>query len=301
MLYLFLLILILLIILIFWKNLSIKEGIKDFTKDIANLGKQMKDIPKKAKAETEKVEKKATAGINKVKDATKLVEKKATAGINKVKNEAKAGIDKIKNKVKEVEKKTAGELKKAIDNVKKTIMKEVNKIKGTIMKEINKIKDIIKYIIQKIKNIGIAFKQLGPQLKKIMEDAIVKPFTELGKGLQKIFVQIGNIFIMMVDKIVSIPDCILYYFVDAMSGMFNGMYMMFPVWARNIIHKIYTFLMIDKFVTWFLYITGFTDANKKCTTFNVMPEYEKMKQDGKGISNAFKQGFGHFKPLTFKI
>jgi F0F1-type ATP synthase membrane subunit b/b' len=328
MIYLILIIVILLIILL-WVKTPIIEGakVKDFTKDIQNLTKDTKNIPKKAKQETDKAKKEATSGINKAKNEAKAglnkVKNEAKAGINKAKNEAKSGINKakneaksgfnklknettagfnkVKNEAKAAEKKAAGELKKAINEVKKEIMKEVDAIKNSIMKEIKKITDLINMIQQKIKNIINAFKNLGPQLKNIAVDAIVKPFTALGIGLQKIFVQVGNIFMMVIDKIVSIPGCVLYYIVDAFAGIFNGMYYLFPVSVRYVIHQIYIFFMFDKFGKWILYITGYTAGYIKCTSFNVMPAYEKMTKDGKQISNAFKNGFGHFKPLKFNI
>ena len=167
--------------------------------------------------------------------------KKSKTNVNVI--EGLAVIDDIKDAVKQVSKigDIAEKIPKEISSIKNEIEDSANVVKDSV----NKIDDKLEDFLDEVKKttVDIVTEKIASVLKQIgdiFQKGLINPIIVLFTGIGNIFVGIFGILREIGNKIVSLPGCILTYFV---TGIFDAIYSMYkyiiPQFIRNIISKIY--------------------------------------------------------------
>lgn len=159
--------------------------------------------------------------FKKIPDGFKKAQKEASKGFNKLGNTVKKETTGAFNKV-------GGEVKKAANEAKKAS----KKLEGMIKKEMNG-------IFKKLK------KEITGPFTKIQE--VFNRITCFFTGIGEVFIVIGNYFACGVEKIVSMPSCFLYYFLDIIYNIFIAL----PIWfftlifppLKQVVNMVYKFMM----------------------------------------------------------
>lgn len=199
--------------------------------------------------------------------------------------------NKVQSLAKEIEKKTVREINTISSKVKE-IPKEIDRKVQKLAKDLKR--EIEDFFTKKIKSI---FTQLGNVFKKGLIDPIFNVFIGIGSIFELIF----KILTTIIDKIVSLPNCILLYFFGSIEDVFNNVYnSLVPKSIKNILGKIYTYtikIFVDMFNNW----TGYGKKKKKCYDFNIKKEVSKMNSNFKKIDQSFKKDFGRLDFASIKI
>jgi len=185
------------------------------------------------------------------------------------------------------------------NGIKSQINNAIEQLKNTIgaqiMNAIKQIETTFNDLI--VKKFVSVFTQIGDILKK----GIIDPLMALFNGIGGIFIQIFNIIQLIGDKIISLPNCMPFYMVNGFfSFIIEMIKYIVPGFIFDFFNNIYqwTFGII---INWFLDFFGWTEANRKCNSFNVDDEVSQMDQNLKDISNTFISGFGNINFSTIKI
>lgn len=205
-------------------------------------------------------------------------------------------VDKVVNKIDNVVN-MAGEIPKKIENISSSLENKLkdgmnsakNEIEGKMVTQINNLGDEIKK--NTLDLITEKFTSIFKQLETIFDEGLIKPFASLFEGIGNIFLQIFNILKMIGNKIASLPSCSIVYgiktTIDIMYSIYAGI---MPSFLRSFFDTLYdyTFGILFSFIG---YITGYTDAVKRCYGFNVNDEIDKMNENAKEIQRAFVKGW----------
>jgi len=220
-------------------------------------------------------------------------------------------VDKVVNKIDSVVN-MAGEIPKKIDNISSSLENKLkdgmnsakNEIEGKMITQINQLgTQIERNMTSQINNLGNEIKKntldlitekftsIFKQLETVFDEGLIKPFASLFEGIGNIFIQIFNILKMIGNKIASLPSCSIVYgiktTIDIMYSIYAGI---MPSFLRSFFDTLYdyTFGIIFSFIG---YITGYSDAVKRCYGFNVNDEIDKMNENAKEIQRAFVKGW----------
>jgi predicted PurR-regulated permease PerM len=173
-------------------------------------------------------------------------------------------------------------------------IKEVSEIAKDAQKAAKRAEKGIKDIQNQIKDITRKIAKFGTTFISLITDAIVNPFLSLFAGLKTIFNQIFGIFIAIGDKIVSLPHCILFYITDSIfSTVTSVSNAILPRFITIFFGTIYSY-MFQPVIKWVLNLFDYYDANKKCYSFNVNSEVNKITNEFKKMGTSFENGFGKF-------
>jgi len=180
-----------------------------------------------------------------------------------------------------------------------SIGKQVGKIPQQIDKKMESLgkqieKNTVNFFQKKMKSI---FTQLGDIFKK----GLIDPIFSLIVGIGSIFIFIFEILKLIVDKIISLPNCILIYVFGSIGSFSNMIYKsIMPKFIKDIISKIYSYT-IKFIVDWIGDSTGYTNKSKKCYAFDVKGEISNMNDKFKKIDSNFKNNFGRLDFGSIKI
>lgn len=199
----------------------------------------------------------------------------------------------VKREFKSIERKTSGEIKKvtrAVDNGVKKIEKEGNKIINIIERKLKEFSRLIKEAVTK--KLRRFFESLGRELKR----AFVDPVDVLFAAIGTVFKLLGEIIKMIIDKIVSLPDCVPYYSMSAGKGMTKEF---LPKWLFSIImffHKMGMFIL--NLLKPLLKLIGIDidawqrEIDRKCYKFPVKGKTNKMESSMNKAGRNFIRKFG---------
>ena len=101
----------------------------------------------------------------------------------------------------------------------------------------------------------IFVEQIGGFFKKFIkaiEYGIVEPLEVFFVGLGQVFVGIFGILILIIEKIISIPGCIIFYVIDAMSNLFK---LLLPGWLYTLGKFMYNFLLYSNLCVMFILVS----------------------------------------------
>lgn len=199
-------------------------------------------------------------------------------------------IDNMFDDVKNITK-VIGEVPKQINNINDKLTQQVNNMGNQIVKQTEEMgkeiqENTINILINKLESIFI-------QIGDIFNNGIINPILELFNGIGNIFLQIFNILKEIVNKIVSLPNCIFTYAIKETLNTLNYLYnKILPKFLRDILSFIYkyTFRYIFNFIG---YISGYDDSVQKCYGFNVSSELDKINSSLNNIKSSFNNDFGH--------
>ena len=207
----------------------------------------------------------------------------------------------IKREVGSVSKQAGNEMKKitgAVDKGVKQVRDEGNKITNAIDTKLKNFVKMIKDIVDnKLKSF---FTKLGKELKR----AFVEPTGILFAAIGSVFKLLGEILQMIIDKIVSLPDCVPYYSMSAGKGMTKQF---LPDWLYNTImffHKLW--MGVLNLLKPVLKLIGIDvdawqrEVDRKCYKFNVKGKTKQMETKMKNAGKNFTKEFGRidFKRLV---
>jgi len=181
----------------------------------------------------------------------------------------------------------------------KDINNSVNKLPAQINNKMESLgkkieKNTIIVLQKKMKSI---FTQLG----EIFNKGLINPIFSLIIGIGSIFILIFEVLKIIVDKIVSLPNCIIIYIFGSIGSFINIIYKkIIPKFIRNIVSKIYSYT-IKFIIDWIGKTTGYVKKSEKCYAFNVKDQISNMNNNFKKIDSNFKNNFGRldFSSITF--
>lgn len=146
----------------------------------------------------------------------------------------------------------------------------LNEIDKTIMNSIAELTD----------NINFALSEIG-SLKDI--------FQKFGKSIADIFIAIFEIVLKILYFIGRLPECLMWYMIDAWENLMN---LMVPKWAKDVwnFFKTFIFIPILTVISWFLSLLGynFKINNSKCYSLNIKDEERKLERAFISIGNLFR-------------
>jgi len=253
---------------VYRKLFPVKEGIvgeiKKAIREIEGVGKKVAEIPSK---------------IEKVGKDIKNVGDKVGDGVKGVVDDTKEIGDQIER-----------EVNKAV----KKIEEEGQKVTNTIDKKfwwfLGEVEKVTKDIVNN-KILGF-FNELGKALEKAFADPIVVLFT----GIGKVFTLLGDIIMMIIQKILDLPDCVPWYGIDAGSSMSKKF---LPGWLRAIIQFwrdvfnwwLWLFTPLLKLVG--IDIDGWRkEIKRKCFDFGAKKKTDQMTRVMDKAGNKFINTFG---------
>ena len=250
--------------LIYLNKIKKREGItgkiNQAIRDIRDVGNKVKKIPK----DVENVGRKIEKIPRDVENEFKNIERKTTNEINKVTSAVDDGIKKIEE-----------EGKKIIDLIEDKCKEYVDIIKDAVTNKLTRF-----------------FESLGEELKRAFYDPVEVLFNAIGQ----VFILLGEIFQLIIDKIISLPDCVPYYSLSAGQGMTKGFLppwlyktIMFIhrmwLWFLNLIHPLLKMIGID--------IKAWQRAiDNKCYKFPVGGKLDRKEREMDEAGQNFLDNFG---------
>ena len=275
-------ILFLMIIFIVWivyqkinKPKQVKEG---FQNELNQTFGELRNVEN----EIGKISEKIQNVENDVKNVSDKVGKNVTKVVDDTKNVNKDIENKVNAAVKKIEEK-GNRITNLIDEKFMWFIKEVEKA----------VKDIVNNKILRF------FHGLARALERGLVDPVVVLFTSIGQ----VFVLLGDIIMMIINKIISLPDCVPHYGWGAgsqmaqqfMPGWLNSIVNFFTSlgqWIVNVFKPLLILIGID--------VDGWRKAIKeKCYDFPAKKKTEEMENLMKEAGNNFIKNFGRIQ-MRFK-
>ncbi len=265
-----------LMIYIHHKRNTVKEGIvNEINKalgEVRNVGSMLARIPGEIKSVTDQVSR---------------VPREVQKGVGKVVDDTRREVDKV-----------GGQVNKGVQKIENEGKRVTGKIQKDLDRFMDKVKRMVNNVVKK-KLLGF-FKNLATEL----DNAFGKPMATLFRGIGRVFELLGEIIKMIIDKIVSLPDCVPYYSMGAGKGMTKEF---LPRWIYNIItffHKACMF-WLNLFKPLLKLIGIDIDAwqdeiNRKCYKFNTKRKTDEMTRVMNKAGKSFTKNFGkiNFKRLV---
>tara|TARA_Y100000816_G_C26095784_1_gene579869 strand:+ start:960 stop:1898 length:939 start_codon:yes stop_codon:yes gene_type:complete len=271
---------------------EIKEG---FFKRAARA---VKKVAKRGLSESEKAAKRAAEEAEKAaKEAQRIAEAAAKLladNLNKIGDE----LEKLTSKTGDAFSKFS-KLEKKI----KKVEKETESIFDTISSIPQQVVDFCDYIF--VEKIGGIFTQIGGMLKWTLID----PLFTLILAFVGIVVGILNILLKIIEKIISIPGCSIYYLIDSFISLIK---LVLPGWLYGFVKTIfvisyYVFLypiifILDVIMKFFgskglFYLL----SSGNCFNFNVGKDVQHMINGFEKVGKVFSTQFGRFDLYPIKI
>jgi len=195
-----------------------------------------------------------------------------------------------------------GNITKLVTAPVNAIKKGFNVIKKGIMQAVNFLKEIPKHILAFFKRLAKFFKNLGIALYH----SIIKPIFDALASFGTIFVGLFQCLMVIIQKIIDIPKCIIVYAYYGSIGFYNTIgKKMIPGWLRFIIETSIYILKMTYTVFYYLVLyplmfinnilTG-EDGDKilksywegNCMTINFRKPLDTMKKGFYGLIPKFK-------------
>jgi hypothetical protein len=187
----------------------------------------------------------------------------------------------------------ADDIPKEINNIKNDVSNSVNKVEQVGNTITNEIDDKLTSFLTKVENLVIdKIKSFFTQFGNILNDGLVNPIIVLFEGIGYMFLSIFGILKEIVNKIISLPSCILIYMFGTIIDTLYAIYAYIcPNFIRKYINYIYN-IIIQTPIDFILKFTGFSSTINKCYSFNVNSEIDKMQNQFSKINTTFKNDFG---------
>lgn len=217
--------------------------------------------------------------------------------------EGLAVIDDIKDAFNEIGKikDFAEKIPKEVSSIKDEIVDSANVVKDSVNQIDNKLEDFLEKV--KKTTIDIVTDKIYSVLKQIgdvFNDGLINPIVVLFKGISNIFIGIFGILKQIVDKIISLPGCILPYMIFSISSTIQSVYSsIMPNVIKNAIYTVHTYTL--KYITdWFYEYLGI-DKYNSCYRFGVTDEINKIESNAKEIGDVFSKDFGRLDFTKIKV
>ena len=255
------------------------KSVNGFTNEIRRL----EDGVKKVSSKIDKTANSAGNVLKKVKNVPSMIKNQSTSIVNKSINSFSGQINKISDGVNKV----GNEVKNAADKAGGAI-KKVEEVPSMIEK-------MAKFIF--VEQIGGFFKKFI----KAIEYGIVEPLEVFFVGLGQVFVGIFGILILIIEKIISIPGCIIFYVIDAMSNLFK---LLLPGWLYTLgqfMYNLFYYIVIYPIMFMLdlvlVHIFGFkslftTFGSGNCFSFPASKHVNHIANTFKKIAQVFSKQFG---------
>ena len=180
-----------------------------------------------------------------------------------------------------------------------SVGQKIGKVGGKISREIDtKFAKFFKKIEKETKKLVIdKIAKFFVRLIKVLKEALVDPIIFLVETFGFMFLQIFKILKMIVDKIVSLPNCMPFYIISGTYYSVRAFFKKFiPGFIWNFFRDIFKF--IGKFTRpWINWLISYNWIKEKCYDFNVNSKIKKINRRFKEAGHKFKSGFGKFRSL----
>lgn len=217
--------------------------------------------------------------------------------------EGLAVIDDIKDAFNEIGKikDFAEKIPKQVSSIKDEIVDSANVVKDSVNKIDNKLEDFLEkvkkttidIVTDKIYNV---LKQIGDVFNK----GLINPIVVLFEGISNIFIGIFGILKEIVNKIISLPNCILPYMIFSISSTIQSIYSsIMPTVIKNAIYTVHKYTF--KYITDWLYDFLGIDKYNSCYRFGVTDEINRIESNAKEIGNVFSKDFGRLDFSKIKV
>jgi hypothetical protein len=272
-------------------NINDIGKIIDDVKEIGNVAKnvtgEIKGIGREITNGVSQIENTATSVTNqidkKLDDFGNILENKILDKVTGIVNVVKTEILEIVTTMISVAKtEIIGQLENMIEVLKEEILDVVKTMINVLKKEV-------------FDRIAAIF----AQIPGVLNNAIVNPLNTLFTGIKNIFLEIFKILRKIGFKIVSLPSCILYYFINGIVSSITGfLSWLTPSWIEKPVSAIWN-ATIGALLSWVLDFVGYNSALRKCIEFDVDENVNNMEIAANNIADAFTKDFG--KNIKFKI
>ena len=281
-------------LLVYFHLPSIKRDIfqeaffKGAGKSFKKAGKNINKAANSAKNAAEKAAKEA-------KNAAEKAAKEAAKAAKEAAEAAKAAAELLAKKLLEAGKnideifKKLGKFPKKIDD----ILKKIADIPNQVVK-------FCEYIF--VEKIGGIFTQISDMLLFVL----VEPIIGLIMAFVSIFLGIFKILMLIIEKIISLPFCSMFYGASAFNDIFKSMagdtvynYIVKPLYYILLYPIFFILDAIGKFLGGkgvFYYVNG-----AGCFSFDVAPILNEIKDSFVKSGKLFGTQFGRFDKFKFKI
>ena len=187
----------------------------------------------------------------------------------------------------------ADDIPKEINNIKNDVTNSANKVQQVGNTITNEIDDKLSNFLKEVENLVInKIKSFFTQFGDILNDGLVNPIIVLFEGIGYIFLAIFGILQEIVNKIISLPNCIIIYIFGTIIDTLYAIYTYIcPNFIRKYINYIYD-IIIQPPIDFILTYTGFSSTINKCYSFNVNSKIDKMQNQFSKINTTFKNDFG---------
>lgn len=214
-------------------------------------------------------------------------------------------LGKIFKKIKKLEKEIKSKeenFNKINDKIKK-VKKETKNLFDTIANIPQQVVDFCDYIF--VEKIGGIFTQIGGMLKWTLID----PLFTLILAFVGIVVGILNILLKIIEKIISIPGCSIYYLIDSFISLIK---LVLPGWLYGFVKTIfvisyyvllYPIIFILDVIMKFFGSKGlfYLLSSGNCFNFNVGKDVQHMINGFEKVGKVFSTQFGRFDLYPIKI
>lgn len=171
------------------------------------------------------------------------------------------------------------------------LVKEIEKNINVVDKVVDSLKDIVNVIEDEIKN---AISKLEDAVKIAIDEImkIKRGFLKFVKGVGNIFVQLFEIILKILYFIGDLPNCLIWYIIDAWDLFFRSIAPDWVLWFTDkVVVPVFKFILgIFKFI---LSIFGFdfNIDNKKCYTLDVSKQTKIMEKSFESVGDFFNDLF----------
>ena len=254
-------------------------SISDLGGQITRVGGDLSAFQKQATGSLKDLGGQITDGLTRVQQET----------TGKITGLAQQVTDKFIGIEKEIEGKVVG-IEKEIEDKVIGIEKE---IEGKVLAIEKEVEGRVTGVLSSLKTM---FPRLGENIKKILIKAIVDPFKTLFMGIGQIFVDVFALIKMIIDKIVGLPSCMIFYMIAGIESATIGFISficgkILPTFIMNFFTSVYNGI-IRFLVKPVLDFVGYTKAYDKCTGFDTNSAVNDMNSQLSNISKAFTNDWG---------
>ena len=143
----------------------------------------------------------------------------------------------------------ADDIPKEINNIKHDVTNSANKVQQVGNTITNEIDDKLSNFLKEVENLVInKIKSFFTQFGDILNDGLVNPIIVLFEGIGYIFLAIFGILQEIVNKIISIPNCIIIYIFGTIIDTLYAIYRYIcPNFIRKSINYIYDIIIQHAF------------------------------------------------------
>ena len=287
---------------------GISNSLRGLPDQLGTFGQTLSSLPNSLQAPLQDL----TGGLQKLKTVSEVlpdtISKQTQGLLDEVRTETTSFATALNNNMMSgltsLQKQTAGQITGLAQQVTDKFIGIEKEIEGKVVGIEEEIEDKVLAIEKEVEgrvtgvlsSLKTMFPRLGENIKKILIKAIVDPFKTLFMGIGQIFVDVFALIKMIIDKIVGLPSCMIFYMIAGIESATIGFISficgkILPTFIMNFFTSVYNGI-IQFLVKPVLDFVGYTKAYDKCTGFDTNSAVNDMNSQLSNISKAFTNDWG---------